>query len=192
MTAQSQSSVELPNLGRLRLAKDFIDLLMWVLAIYVLLNLVTVRFIVQGPSMESTFHERDYLIVSRLSYLLGDPERGDVIVFHFPGDLEQDYIKRVIGVPGDVLEVQDRLVYVNSIQIEEPYINEPCTSSCQDNRWELGESEYFVMGDNRNHSSDSRGFLEQVRREHIVGEVVIRYWPPGDWGIVSHINYSGE
>lgn len=191
VAAQPQTATASPNLGRLRSIKDFVDLLMWIIAIYVLLNLLTVRFVVQGPSMESTFFERDYLIVSRLSYMLDDPERGDVIVFHFPGNQKQDYIKRVIGIPGDVIEIKATQVYVNGNQLEEPYINEPCTS-CRDGIWELDESEFFVMGDNRNHSSDSRGFVQPVRREHIVGEVIFRYWPLGEWGIVSHINYPGE
>jgi signal peptidase I len=83
-------------------------------------------------------------------------------------------------------------VYVNGEQLNEPYINEPCTrASCADRVWPtLAEDEYFVMGDNRNHSSDSRSF-GPVKREFIVGEALLRYWPPADWGIVTRIRADG-
>jgi len=177
---------------RMGLIREIVDILILIGAIYALVNLVTVRFIVHGPSMESTFYEDDYLIVSRLSYLIDEPDYGDVVVFHFPGNTDQDYIKRVVGLPGDQVEIRDTQVYVNGQQVAEPYINEPCTpSNCRDNVWQLAEDEFFVMGDNRNHSSDSRRFSQPVKKEHIVGEVVVRYWPPASWGIVSKINYPG-
>ncbi len=161
-------------------------------AIYALVNLATVRFIVQGPSMEPNFETGQFLIVSRVNYLIGEPTYGDVVVFHYPGNPDEDYIKRVIGLPGDMVEIRDTLVYVNDALQEEPYINEPCSAGrCSDNVWELGPDEYFMMGDNRNRSSDSRAF-GPVLREHIVGEVLIRYWPPEDWGIVNQIAYPGN
>lgn len=181
-----------PRLQRFGLLREIIELIVLVGAIYALVNLVTVRFIVHGPSMESTFFEDQFLIVSRVNYLIGEPQRGDVVVFHFPGDPEQDYIKRVIGLPGDTVEIRDTQVYVNDEVLDEPYINEPCSSgSCQDDTWEIAPDAYFVMGDNRNHSSDSRSF-DAIPRENIVGEVVIRYWPPEDWAIVNRINYPGD
>ena len=182
-----------PRLKRGGTLREIIDILILIGAIYALVNLVTVRFIVHGPSMESTFYEDDYLIVSRLSYLLDEPDYGDVVVFHFPGDTDQDYIKRVVGLPGDQVEIRDTFVYVNGQVIDEPYINEPCTlANCRDNVWILNDDEYFVMGDNRNHSSDSRRFSQPVKKEHIVGEVVLRYWPPASWGVIGKINYPGE
>jgi len=158
--------------------------------IYTLVNLACARFVVEGPSMQPNFHTGQYIIVSRVNYLLGNPQRGEVVVFHYPGNPQEDYIKRVIGLPGDTVEIRDTQVYVNGIQLSEPYINEPCSAtSCRDNVWELGENEYFVMGDNRNHSSDSRVF-GPVGRDHIVGEALIRYWPPQDWGIIQSYNRS--
>jgi signal peptidase I len=144
--------------------------------------------------MQPNFETGQFLIVSRINYLVGEPARGDVVVFHYPGNTDQDYIKRVIGLPGDVVEMIDLEVYVNGQRLNESYINEPCSednSNCQDNRWELGPDEYFVMGDNRNHSQDSRAF-GPVSREYIVGEVLVRYWPPSDWGVVSRIGYPDE
>lgn len=182
-----------PRLRRAGSVRDLLDLIILVGAIYALVNLTTVRFIVQGPSMEPTFYSDQFLIVSRVHYLLGEPERGDIVVFHFPGNTNEDYIKRLIGRPGDTVQIIDTLVYVNGQRLDEPYIKEPCRpSSCRDQVWTLGEDEYFLMGDNRNRSSDSRQFGEMVRREHIVGEVVLRYWPPTDWGFVARIGYPGD
>jgi signal peptidase I len=182
-----------PRLRRLGVGREIIDLIVLVGAIYALVNLSTVRFIVQGPSMEPTFHNDQFLIVSRANYLLGEPERGDVVVFHFPGNQEEDYIKRLIGLPGDTVEFRAQQVYVNGEPLQEPYIKEPCDpENCPDAVYTMGADEYFLMGDNRNRSSDSRTFERsgrRVNREHIVGEVVIRYWPPADWGFVSRIGY---
>jgi signal peptidase I len=175
-----------PPLKQSSILRELFELALIIVAVYALVNLVTVRFIVEGPSMESTFHEDDYVIVSRLSYLITEPHHGDVVVFHFPGDLTQDYIKRIIGVPGDTIAILNTQVYVNGDPVDEPYINEPCThASCQDNTWVLGEDEYFVMGDNRNRSSDSRRFDAPVHREHIIGKVVFRYWPLSKLGLIS-------
>lgn len=157
--------------------------------IYALVNLACARFVVEGPSMQPNFYTGQFLVVSRVNYLLSDPQRGDVVVFHYPNNPQEDYIKRVIGLPGDTVEIRDTQVHVNGIPLTEPYINEPCQpGSCRDNVWELGADEYFMMGDNRNHSSDSRSF-GPVKRHYIVGEALIRYWPPQDWGIIQ--GYSG-
>lgn len=184
-----QTSLPRPRLVRWSALRELLDLIVLIGAIYSLVNLTTVRFIVQGPSMQPNFQDNQFLIVSRVNYLLGNPQRGDVVVFHYPGNTDEDYIKRVIGVPGDVIEIRDTQVYVNDVLLNEPYIYESCRqASCRDDRWELGPDEYFVMGDNRNRSSDSRSF-GPVLREYIVGEVLIRYWPPSDWGFVSRIGY---
>jgi signal peptidase I len=142
--------------------------------------------------MEPNFETGQFLIVSRVNYLIGEPERGDIVVFHYPGNPDEDYIKRVIGLPGQMVEIRETQVYVDGQLLSEPYINEQCTEGrCPDESWELGPDEYFVMGDNRNRSSDSRSF-GPVLREYIVGEVLVRYWPPEDWGIVNQIAYPGD
>jgi signal peptidase I len=183
-----------PRLQRWNALREIFDLVVLIGAIYALVNLATVRFIVQGPSMEPTFETDQFLIVSRINYLIGTPQRGDIIAFHFPGNTEEDYIKRVIGLPGDTVEIRDTRVYVNGQELYEPYINEPCRpSNCPDRVWELSDDQYFVMGDNRNRSQDSRSdVVGPVSRRYIVGEVMVRYWPPRDWGIVSRINYPGD
>ncbi len=181
-----------PHLRRFSILRELIDLIVLIGAIYALVNLATVRFVVQGSSMEPTFKEAEFLLISRISYLLGDLEHGDIIVFHNPDNSAEDFIKRVIGLPGDVVEIRDTLVYVNGHLLNEPYIREACRPiQCVDNVWELGSDDYFVMGDNRNGSHDSRAF-GPVKHATIIGEVMIRYWPPPDWGLVSKINYAGE
>lgn len=169
--------------------RETLELLILIASVYALVNLASVRFIVQGPSMQPNFHDGNFLVVSRVNYLLGEPERGDIAVFHFPNGPEKDYIKRVIGLPGEKVEILDTVVYVDGQMLHEPYINEPCRPEfCRDAIWELGPEEYFMMGDNRNHSSDSRSF-GPVDRKYLVGEVILRYWPPPEWGIVTRINY---
>lgn len=178
-----------PNLSRWGFLREAVDLLALILAIYTLVNLASVRFIVEGPSMQPNFYSNQFLIVSRVHYLLGQPQQGDIVVFHYPDDPSQDYIKRIIGLPGDTVEIRDAHVYVNGQKLDEPYINEPCLPTlCPDKSWKLASDEYFVMGDNRNHSSDSRAF-GPVKRQFIVGEAVIRYWPPSDWGSVVKTHF---
>jgi len=172
-------------------AREIGETIVLVTMIYALVNLASARFVVDGPSMQPNFATGQFVIVSRVNYLLTDPQRGDVVVFHYPNDPTQDYIKRVIGLPGDIVEIRDTHVYVNGNELTEPYINEPCTpNTCRNNRWSLSGDQFFVMGDNRNHSSDSR-FFGPVERHFIVGKALIRYWPPQDWGIIpGHNGYS--
>lgn len=199
------TAVPRPKLRQAGLVREVFDLGILIVAIYALVNLATVRFIVQGPSMQPNFHDGDFLIVSRINYLLGEPEHGDIAVFHFPDGPEKDYIKRIIGLPGDTVEMHQGVVLVNGIKLNEPYINEQeCQTSCDREPITLGADEYFVMGDNRNHSSDSRAF-GTVNRKFLVGEVIFRYWSvpqPGEtwnlarfihnWGIVTKIGYPSN
>jgi signal peptidase I len=133
--------------------------------------------------MEPSFHDGDYVIVNRIAYQIGDIQRGDVIVFPYPLNEEDDYIKRVIGLPGDRVAVYGGVVYVNGDPIEEPYIME----QPRDDKAELivPEGYVFVMGDNRNASSDSRSW-GPLQVEKIIGKAVFRYWPFTDLGIVDH------
>lgn len=138
-------------------------------------------FIVSGASMQETFHNGEYLIVDQLSYHLKHPERGDVVIFRYPRDPSKYFIKRVIGVPGDTITIEGSTVSIanethpNGQVINEPYIKsmQPGTTIVE----ELGEREYFVMGDNRDASSDSRvwGVLQE---ENIVGRAYLRLFPP--------------
>lgn len=176
----------------LRMVIEAIKTVVFVGAVFVLFQMTIPRSVVDGKSMEPSFFGGQRLVISRISYMIGDPQRGDIAVFNSPRPLKDDeppLIKRVIGVPGDVVEIRDRLVYVNGELLEEPYVTEPCRASCSDNLWELGPDEYFMMGDNRNHSRDSRVF-GVVRRNQVIGEVVLRFWPLASIGVIRAYHYD--
>jgi signal peptidase I len=180
-------------LPKLRLPRFFDELLrtiLFVIVVTVLFDMAIPRSLVDGRSMQPTFEDSERLIVSRVNYLLTTPDRGDIIVFNSVDKFDPDVmlIKRVIGLPGDHVQIMNRRVYVNGIPIDEPYILEECNSRCSDNEWFLGDGEYFVMGDNRNNSSDSRRF-GTVPIGHIVGRVVFRYWPIDRIGLIVHQDY---
>lgn len=186
--AESLPRPRLQFTNSLQSVREIGETILLIVVIYTLVNLASARFIVDGPSMQPNFETGQFVLVSRVNYLVSEPQRGDVVVFKYPGNPQEDYIKRVIGTSGDTVEIRDTQVYVNGVQLDEPYINEPCLPSrCPDNVWELGADEFFVMGDNRNHSSDSRAF-GPVKRDLIIGEALIRYWPPQDWGIIRAYN----
>jgi len=137
--------------------------------------------VVRGRSMAPGIHDGDRILVDHLSYVLGGVERGDVVVLRCPIDPDLDYIKRVIGLPGDVVRIEDGAVYVNGVPLEEPYVTAP------DHRTKLLETvapeHYFVLGDNREHSSDSREF-GQVPHRLLRGRVDLRVWPPQRVGAI--------
>ncbi|MEP7293643.1 MAG: signal peptidase I, partial [Chloroflexota bacterium] len=104
-------------------AREVGETILLIVLIYTLVNLACARFVVEGPSMQPNFHTGQFLVVSRVNFLLSNPKRGEVVVFHYPGDPQQDYIKRVVGLPGETVEIRDTFVYVDGIQLREPYIN---------------------------------------------------------------------
>jgi len=138
-------------------------------------------FIVSGASMRETFYNGDYLIVDQVSYRLHLPERGDVIVFRYPRDPSKFFIKRIIAVPGETITIGDSTVTITNdanpegIVLDEPYIRSMRPGAMITEK--LGEREYFVMGDNRDESSDSRvwGVLQE---ERIIGKAFLRLFPP--------------
>lgn len=165
--------------------RDVAETLFAVMMLYCMINLATARYVVEGASMEPTFHSDQFVVVNRLPYLLGSPARGDVIVFHNPENPSQDFIKRVIGLPGETVKIEDGFVYVNEARLEEPYIAERCQGQRCDGTWTVGSEQYFVLGDNRSHSRDGHNF-GPLDRNLIIGLAWVRYWPPKDWGVISH------
>jgi signal peptidase I len=184
-----------PRLQRSNFAREIFETLILIVLVYTLVNLATVRFYIDGPSMQPTFFAGQFLIVSRVNYLLDQPQRGDIVVFNAPGSREEDppLIKRVIGMPGETLELRDGQVYVDGNRVDEPYVREACqTFRCENHVYPvLGSDEYFLMGDNRNNSRDSRAF-GAVNLNRFVGEAVLRYWPPSEWGLITGNRYSEE
>lgn len=171
--------------------RDLLETAILIAAIYAFVNLATARFVVDGRSMLPNFNTDQFIIVSRLSYILGDPKRGDVVVFHNPADPTHDFIKRVIGLPGETVTIQDGRVYVNGVRLEEPYIQNFCRGTVCDDTWEIGPDEFFVLGDNRGSSRDSHNF-GPISRELLVGRAFIRYWPPSDWAVIAHPSYDNS
>jgi signal peptidase I len=132
-------------------------------------------------------HPNQYVLVDKVSYMLGDPQRGDVVVFNYPLATERDFIKRVIGLPGETVTISAGQVYINGEVLEEPYIAAP---PAYENSWTLGPDQYFVLGDNRNSSSDSHSW-GPLDRQYLIGRAVFVYWPPTLWGLVPHFTYAG-
>jgi signal peptidase I len=182
-----------PRLRRRGFLYEILETLVLIVAIYALVDLASARFYVDGPSMEPNFVTGQRVIVSRVNYLLGQPERGEIIVFDSPDrpNVDPPLIKRLIGMPGETVEIRDSLVYINGELLDEPYTNEPCTRNCEDRTWELGPDEYFAMGDNRNRSRDSRSF-GPVKHSHLIGEALVRYWPPADWGLLYKFHFPAN
>jgi signal peptidase I len=191
-----------------RVAWELIQTLVLAILIFLLVRTVAQNFRVEGPSMEPGLHNGQYLLVNKAVYfklnigtlskyipflnaddgeekfLFHGPQRGDVIVFRYPRDPDRDFIKRVIGIPGDRIRVEDGLVYVNDVLLEEDYISSP-TGRDTDGEEIVPEKSYFVMGDNRPNSSDSRswGFVPE---ENIIGKALFTYWPLSELGGVGN------
>ena len=135
---------------------------------------------VVGSSMEPSLEQGQYLLVSKASYWFRSPQRGDVIIFHPPQDPDRDLIKRVIATPGDIVEVKDGKVYINDAPLEEDYISE--SPNYRFPAQQVPEDCYFVLGDNRNHSSDSHIWANPwLPEENIIGKAQLSYWPPSMW-----------
>lgn len=164
------------------LIREIVETLLLTLFIFWIVNTVTGRFRIEGSSMLPTLTEGEMIIINKLSYYLDEPERGDVIVLHFPNDRSREFIKRLIGLPGDRIEIGNGRVAVNGSVLDEPYIND---DPAYTGSWTVPEGQYFVLGDNRNNSSDSH-IWSFLPREDIVGKAWLIYWGPEDWGLVPH------
>ena len=137
---------------------------------------------VEGYSMEPTLFGEQRLVIEKLSYRFHEPERGDIVVLRVPGYGRDMLIKRVIGLPGDTIQLQDGQVFLNGQVLDEPYIRTPARGGHAEIT--IPESKVFVMGDNRNNSNDSRSF-GAIPLEDIVGRAWLRYWPLTESGIVD-------
>ena len=152
---------------------EIAQMLAMALVLYFIIDSVVGRVRVQKISMEPTLLPGEILLVNKLEYKLGEIERGDIVTFHYPLDPSLDYVKRVIGLPGDSVIVRDLKVWVNDHQLFEPYISAPPE---YDGAWEVPDGNLFVLGDNRNPSADSHvwGF---VPLENLIGKAFAVYWP---------------
>lgn len=166
---------------------DFIQTLVVFGAIFSLIYLFVAQFHkVSGQSMFPTMHNADFLITEKITYRFGDPKRGQIVVLKNPKDDTQDFIKRIIGLPGDTIKIEKSSIFLNGGLLSEPYLpeNTPTRGESylqEGNIITVPENKYFVIGDNREHSSDSREF-GPVAREKLIGRGLFRYWPPNRIG----------
>lgn len=181
-----------------KIIKEIIDFVMYILETIVFVGsmfMVTYLFIltpnqVKGASMEPNFHSGDYILTSKITYKFRNIQRGDVIVLKSPRNPDIEYIKRVIGLPGEVIIVKDGNVSINGNVISENYISDKTNlieGGCvkEGEPYRISENSVFVMGDNRPRSSDSREFCA-IPIESIVGQVFFRYFPPGKTGLINN------
>lgn len=165
---------------------DILETLLLSAALFLVINALSARVRVDGFSMLPTLQDGEFVLVDRVAYRLGAPERGDIVVFHFPLDPQQDLIKRVIGLPGDQIAVQSGVVSVNGQALQEPYIE---AAPLYTGNWVVPDGNLFVLGDNRNDSSDSHAW-GMLPMEMIVGKSVLIYWPFRNVQLINHYDFA--
>lgn len=159
------------------------------LAILVLIHFfIATVFVVDGISMEPNFHDGEYVLVDKISYTVGEPHRGDAVILKFPGDPEhKKYIKRIIGLPNEKLQIDNNRIYINDQPINEFYIDET-VQTLPNTTIELGKNEYYVVGDNRENSNDSRVWGACPKKD-IIGKATIILLPPKNFSTIPQIQY---
>lgn len=165
----------------LRFFIDIFETVVLSVLLFAAINAISARIRVDGHSMEPTLQSGEFVIVNKLAYKFSNPQPGDVIVFHYPRDPEQEYIKRVIGLPGTQVRIADGQVLINNQPMDEPYIAAPPHYQSE---WEVPQDSLFVLGDNRNNSSDSHNW-GPVPLDYVIGKALIVYWPPEKWGLID-------
>ncbi len=198
--------------------RELIETAIFIVLVFFIVRGIVQNFKIEGSSMEPTLHTGQYILVNKLIYFHFDlnaplrllpgqeelpqriiypfhqPQRGDIVVFEYPKDVTKDYIKRVIGLPGDQIEIRDGQVFVNGQALDQPYLQGAPTYcvagyACQSDSLTVPEGHIFVMGDNRANSSDSREW-GPLPFDRVVGKAWVIYYPLADWGLVPHHDYS--
>jgi signal peptidase I len=165
-----------------RFVLDILETLVLSLVLFLGINAISARIRVESISMRPTLFAGDFIIVNKLAYKIGQPSRGDIIIFHYPPDPNREpYIKRVIGLPGETVQVSGGSVFVNNVRLDEPYISAPPSYEGQ---WRVPDDSLFVLGDNRNSSSDSHSW-GMVPLSNVIGKAEVVYWPPTDWQVLN-------
>ena len=165
-----------------RFALDILETLILAVVLFFGINAVSARVRVDGFSMRPTLEDGEFVLVNKLSYRFNQVQRGDIIVFHYPVNPDEELIKRVIGLPGDHVTVQDQHVSVNGQVLSEPYI---AAAPLYSGEWTIADGQLFVLGDNRNDSSDSHSW-GLLPFENVVGKAILIYWPPPLWEVIKH------
>lgn len=200
--------------------KNLVETAIYIFLVFVIIRSMVQNFKIEGSSMEPTLHSGQYILVNKLAYFsfdlnaplrllpgksslppryvypLGTPKRGDVVVFEYPNDIHKDYIKRVIGLPGETITIRDGNVYINGQLLHEPYLQGKLTycntgTMCNSQPVVVPEGTIFVMGDNRTNSSDSRDW-NSLPLEHLIGKAWLLYYPVDDLGFIPHPSYASQ
>jgi signal peptidase I len=180
--APAATGLQHPNMLR-----DLIETMVLVAIAFLVVNALIGRFRIEQVSMQPNLHEGEYVIVDKVSYAFRHPERGEIVVLKNPNPGDADLIKRIIGLPGETIEVRSEAVYINGQPLTEPYVLQPMGTLYPPTTLQAGQ--YFVMGDHRGNSSDSRTFGARPAND-IVGRAWIIYWPPTDWQVLARPTYA--
>ena len=174
---------------------DIIQIVVFAVAIFLFVYLLILQpHKIKGDSMQPNFPDAEYLLTDKVTYRFGEPKRGDVVVFEAPTNNGDEFIKRIVGLPGDKISVKNGKLYLNGKALEEPYLsNDVYTSGAgflsEGKEIVVPIEQYFGLGDNRPRSSDSRTF-GFITKEKITGRAWLVYWPPKSAGVIPEVNYS--
>ena len=161
---------------------DLLETIVLAVVLFFAINAVSARVRVDGFSMQPTLQDGEYVLVNRLAFRNNLPARGDIIVFVSPQSPDLDLIKRVIGLPDDTVKISDGKVQVNGQTLDEPYI---AAAPIYNGEWNVPEGNLFVLGDNRNDSSDSHAW-GLLPIENVIGKAILIYWPIPEWNLIDH------
>jgi len=173
---------------------DLIETIVMALAIFVVCYLFLFQpHQVKGNSMYPNFHDGEYILTDKVSYRFNSPQRGDVVIFRSPQNKEVDYIKRIIGLTGESIKIENGSILINDQKLNEAYVPTDYFTTAgsfliEGQEFIIPDGEYFVMGDNRSHSSDSREF-GTVKKEEFIGRAFLRYWPINQLGLLPKVHY---
>ena len=162
---------------------DLLETIVLAVVLFFAINAVSARVRVDGFSMLPTLQDGEYVLVNRMAYRNDLPVRGDIIVFVSPQSPDLDLIKRVIGLPGDTVKISNGKVQVNGQMLDEPYI---AAAPIYNGEWNVPEGNLFVLGDNRNDSSDSHAW-GLLPLENVIGKAILIYWPIPEWNFIQHV-----
>lgn len=167
---------------RSHLAREIVETIALTILIFLAVHFTVQNYQISGPSMQNTLQSGQFVLVNKLAYLFHQPERGDVIVFHEPDLPSRDLIKRIIGLPGDKIVLDGSNVWVNGQELDEPYITQKYNPGAQTQV--VPSDQYFVLGDNRPVSEDSR-YFGFVPKDYIIGKAILVYWPLNQWQMLN-------
>lgn len=168
---------------RSHLAREIVETIALTILIFLAIHFTVQNYQISGPSMNNTLHSGQFVLVNKLAYqFFHQPERGDVIVFHEPDQPGRDLIKRVIGLPGDKIVMDGSNIWINGVELNEPYITQKYNPGAETQT--VPANQYFVLGDNRPVSEDSR-YFGFVPKDYIVGKAILIYWPFNQWHLLN-------